>query len=245
MPLHPKFRSRGGDAGKSCADINPTLILNTLIKEYGSPHWQPRMGAVEELIFTVLTQHTSDNNAQIAYEQMRKSYPTWENVISAETPHLANVIRSGGLANQKAPRIQTILRNILAKRGELNIDFLRSENLSTAKSWLQDLPGVGPKTAAVVLAFAFGMPAMPVDTHVYRVAKRLGLIDETITVEKAHDLLEQLIEPSDVYALHVLLITHGRTICKALRPRCNVCPLRGPCPAESIVERSHLGKKVD
>ena len=245
MPLHSKSRPKKGDAGKSCTDINPTLVLSTLIKEYGAPYWQPRMEAVDELIFTVLTQHTSDSNAQIAYEQMRKSYPTWESVISADTPHLADVIRSGGLANQKAPRIQTILRAILAKRGELNIDFLRSENLPTAKSWLQELPGVGPKTAAVVLAFAFGMPAMPVDTHVYRVAKRLGLIDETVTVAKAHDLLEQLIEPRDVYSLHVLLITHGRTMCKALRPRCNVCPLREPCPAQPIVAQSHLGKSVE
>ena len=245
MPLHSKSRPRAGDAGKPCADISPTLILSTLIKEYGSPDWQPRMGAVEELIFTVLTQHTSDSNAQIAYEQMRRAYPTWESVISADTSQLVDVIRSGGLANQKAPRIQTILSTILAKRGKLDIDFLQSEDLQTAKSWLQKLPGVGPKTAAVVLAFAFGMPAMPVDTHVYRVAKRLGLIDEAITVEKAHDLLEQLIEPRDVYSLHVLLITHGRTMCKALRPMCNICPLRGPCPAKSILERGHLGKNVE
>ena len=230
---------------KSKLQVEPQVVFSMLESQQGPVQWEPRYDGISELVFTILSQHTSDLNALRAFDRLRKTFSNWEYVIAANDLDLVTAIKTGGLSNVKAPRIKAVLNTIHHEIGGFDLSFLREMPLEQAKSWLKHLPGVGPKTAAIVLCFAFGMPAMPVDTHVYRVAKRLGLIDETITVEKAHDLLEQLIEPRDVYSLHVLLITHGRTMCKALRPTCNVCPLRGPCPAKSILERGHLGKNVE
>ena len=177
--------------------VSPAEVAAHLYPLYGPVTWKPRLNALDELIFTVLTQHTSDLNAERAFKSLRARYPTWPEVIAAPDVDVADAIRSGGLANQKSVRIQRILAAILDKRGELDIQFLGQMPLDEAKDWLQDLPGVGPKTAAVVLSFALGMPAMPVDTHIHRVARRLGLIRPETSADDAHDVLEEIVPPDD------------------------------------------------
>ena len=213
--------------------VPPELVLDRLEVVYGFEEWSPRMTALDELLFTVLTQHTSDSNAEIAFTAMRKRYPTWGVVVEVDTTELADTIRSGGLANQKAPRLQAILLEILQRRGAFEIEFLGGLPLEEARAWLTSLPGVGPKTAAVTLAFSLGMPAMPVDTHIYRVGKRIGLIGMKTSVDDAHVIMEGQVPKERVYAYHVQLIAHGRQTCKAIRPLCDRCALQDVCPSAS------------
>ena len=208
------------------------MVLSRLGPVYGPAQWRPRMDPLDELIFTVLTQHTSDLNAGRAFKAMRGRYPAWHDVLGASAEALADTIKTGGLANQKAPRIQHILAEILRRHGHFDLAFLAAMPMDEAKAWLRALPGVGPKTAAVVLAFSFGMPAMPVDTHIHRVSKRLGLISKKTSAEDAHDILEAMLRPEDRFRAHVLLITHGRRTCKAQRPLCGQCALNDVCPSK-------------
>ena len=191
------------------------------------------MVALDELIFTVLTQHTSDLNAERAYDALRKRFPTWGEVIEADATAVADAIRHGGLANQKSVRIQKILVEVLKRLGHFELEFLANLPLEEVRTWFTSLPGIGPKTAAVVMAFALNMPAFPVDTHIHRVSKRLGLISQNTTADQAHPIMEALIPENDRYEMHVLLITHGRQICKARIPQCEVCPLTAECPAST------------
>ena len=200
--------------------IAPELVQKRLDAIYGPIHWRPRMIALDELIFTVLTQHTSDLNAERSYDALRKAMPTWASVIEAETQKIADAIHHGGLANQKSVRIQKILIEILHRLGHFELEFLSDLPLEEARSWLTSLPGVGPKTAAVVMAFSLKMPAFPVDTHILRVSKRLGLIGRKVSADQAHPIMENMIPSDNRYDMHVLLITHGRQICKARVPQC-------------------------
>ena len=213
--------------------IAPELVQKRLNAIYGPIHWRPRMIALDELIFTVLTQHTSDLNAERSYDALRKAMPTWASVIEAETQKIADAIHHGGLANQKSERIQKILIEILHRLGHFELEFLSDLPLEEARSWLTSLPGVGPKTAAVVMAFSLKMPAFPVDTHILRVSKRLGLIGRKVSADQAHPILENMIPSNNRYDMHVLLITHGRQICKARVPQCGRCPLDQECPAST------------
>lgn len=206
-------------------------IFEKLEPLYGPIEWRPRYNALDELIFTVLTQHTSDLNAERAFDELRRQIPTWGEVIESETSAVVSAIQSGGLANQKSVRIQKILLEIVERHGALELEFLKGFEVDEARAWLTALPGVGPKTAAVVMAFSLGMPAMPVDTHIHRVSGRLGLIHPGTTADDAHIVLEKIIEPQDRFNLHVLLITHGRQICKARRPLCDKCPVADRCPS--------------
>ncbi len=192
------------------------------------------MVAIDELIFTVLTQNTSDLNAERAYDSLRKGLPTWGQVIEAETDKVAELIKHGGLSNQKSIRIQKILVEILKRLGHFDLEFLAAKPLEETREWFISLPGVGPKTAAVVMAFSLRMPAFPVDTHIHRVSKRIGFIDEKTTADQAHPLMEELIPEDDRYEMHVLLITHGRQICKARIPQCVRCTLASHCPASTV-----------
>ena len=210
--------------------LAPQVILKRLAPEYGTLTWRSRYDPVSELVFTILSQHTSDLNSEKAFHQLHDAFGSWEAVANGDVNVIADRIRMGGLAQVKAPRIKTILNRILELRGSLDLDFLQDLPLPEAKAWLMALPGVGPKTAAVVLCFALGMPAMPVDTHVHRVSKRLGLIDAKTTADQAHDLLEAMVAPEEVFPFHVYLITHGRQVCKAQRPLCEACVLRDSCP---------------
>ena len=206
-------------------------VLALLEGQRGIAQWYQRLDPVTELVFTILSQHTSDLNSERAGQDLRKKFGTWEAVVSAPMEEVEEAIRSAGLARQKAPRIQGTLSRILELEGSFDLEFLRELPLAQAKAWLRALPGVGPKTAAIVLCFALGMPAMAVDTHVHRVARRLGLIGAKVTAEQAHDLLEPMVQPEEVYRFHVALITHGRRTCKAQRPLCGECVLREKCPS--------------
>ena len=209
------------------------IVHRLLLKTYGEPERSP-VDAVSTLICTILSQNTNDNNRDRAYTALREKFPTWEHVRDAPTRQVIAAIRSAGLANQKGPRIQRVLRRITDEcksRGvpELNIDFLADLPVEEAKAWLMSLDGVGPKTAAIVLLFSLNRPAFPVDTHVHRVTTRLGLIPEGTSAEKAHGSLEALVPPEWYYAFHLNVIAHGRAVCKAQRPRCEICTLQRHC----------------
>lgn len=206
-------------------------VLERLRPQYGELHWRPHGDAVSELVLTILSQHTNDTLSGKAFARLLEEFPSWEAVADAPAEQIAEAIRAGGLARQKAPRIKAVLERIRAERGHHDLSFLGSLPLEEAKAWLRALPGVGPKTAACVLMFALGRPALPVDTHVYRVSRRLGLLGPKVTEAKAHELLEARVPPADVYAFHVALIKHGRYTCTAQRPKCGECPLNDVCPS--------------
>ncbi|MBN1921319.1 MAG: endonuclease III [Anaerolineae bacterium] len=182
-----------------------------------------------ELVNTILSQNTNDRNRDIAFAQLVGRYPTWEAVRDAPEAEIIEAIRPAGLAPSKGPRIQVVLRRITAERGELSLDFLREMPFEEARAWLRDLDGVGPKTAAIVLLFSLGLPAFPVDTHIHRVTLRLGLIPPNTSREAAHDLLEALVPVELYYPFHLEIIQHGRSICQARRPQCEVCVLQDLC----------------
>ena len=206
-------------------------VLNRLRKRYGELLPPRRSDPLEELVLTVLSQHTSDVNAERAFESLRAEFPTWEDVVRAPTRAVADAIRSGGLADTKAPRIQAILREVAERRGAFDLSYVADLSDGEARAEMMSLPGVGPKTAAVVLSFSLGRDTMPVDTHVHRVTKRLGLVPPTASAERADRILHELVPEGLRTPLHVALIRLGREICKAPTPRCGICPLNDICPA--------------
>jgi len=210
--------------------LAPAEVMARLAPVYGMPRRQPSHDPLSELILTVLSQNTADTNSGRAFVQLLRAYPSWHAIAEAPPLEVIATIQFGGLAQQKAPRIQAILRAVAERSPDMNLEFLEELPLEEARAWLRSLPGVGPKTAACVLLFALGRPALPVDTHVERVSKRLGLIPEKSTAEQAHTLLEELVEPADYYPFHMLLIKHGRRTCAARKPLCGKCPLL-ECPA--------------
>ena len=206
------------------------LEIHRRLKEaYGEPDWRPHAEPIPELVNTILSQNTNDHNRDLAYDQLRDRFPGWEAVRDAPTEDVIDAIRPAGLAPTKGPRIQGALERIIEERGELSLDFLREMPLEEARSWLTSIKGVGPKTAAIVLLFALGRPAFPVDTHVHRVTQRLSLIPEDASREKAHVLLEAAVPPELYYAFHIELIEHGRATCTARAPHCDVCMLTELC----------------
>jgi endonuclease III len=190
---------------------------------------KPRLPVLDELVATVLSQHTSDTNSERAFAQLKDRFPTWEQVAEAPAGEVADAIRCGGIADQKARRIQAILAAISEREGRIDLSRLDDLDDAAAEAYLESLPGVGPKTAACVLAFAMGREAFPVDTHVHRVATRLGWIPAKTTADRAYRLLAPLVPPGIRYDLHLALITHGRTVCRAQRPRCDACVVRDLC----------------
>lgn len=186
---------------------------------------------LDELILTVLSQHTSDLNADRAFGDLHEAFKDWAAVEGAPEKRVADAIRSGGLANTKAPRIQAILREVRAREGAFDLSVLRGLADEEARAYLISLPGVGPKTAAVVLSFSLERDTMPVDTHVHRVTGRLGLIPARTSAEKADRILHDLIPDGLRTPLHVGFIRLGREVCKARDPRCRDCPLLDVCPS--------------
>ena len=190
--------------------------------------WEP-IDPLDELINTILSQNTNDLNRDRAYHALRAKFPTWKEVRDAPTAQVIAAIKPAGLANQKGPRIQQALKRITAERGELDIRFLGDLPVAEGKAWLTSLDGVGPKTASIVLLFALGKPAFPVDTHIHRVTGRLGLLPPKTSADKAHEILEELVPPEWYHPFHLNVIEHGRQVCKAQRPLCAQCILQKYC----------------
>jgi endonuclease-3 len=205
-------------------------IRAILIDKYGMPEWREHLPPLDELVSTILSQNTNDTNRDRAFDALNKTFPDWESVRDAETDAVIETIRPAGLANQKGPRIQQVLKQISEECGSLSLDFLKQWPAEEAKKWLLRFKGVGPKTAAIVLLFSLGKPAFPVDTHVQRVSGRLGLRPAGMSAEKTHDHLANILPPESYYDMHLNLIRLGREICHARNPECEACPLKNQCP---------------
>ncbi|MBN1200468.1 MAG: endonuclease III [Anaerolineae bacterium] len=204
-------------------------IIKLLETAYGYPAWRPHLPPVDELVSTILSQSTSDTNRDTAFYALKNRYPSWQAVRDAPLDAIIDTIRPAGLANQKAPRIQAALHYISDGQGQPSLDHLAEMDTQAAKDWLTHIHGIGPKTAAIILLFAFNKPAFPVDTHVHRVTRRLGLIGPKTSAERAHRELEAIIPPEDYYPAHLNIIRHGREVCQARRPNCEACPLTAYC----------------
>lgn len=196
---------------------------------YGRPQWRQHLPPLDELVSTILSQSTSDTNRDKGFYALKERYAAWEDLLDAPVDEIVAAIRPAGLANQKGPRIQNALRFIQDERGVLSIDFLADLPVDEARAWLVRIKGVGIKTASIVLLFSFGKPVFPVDTHVHRITRRLGLIGPKDSADKAHHLLESIGDPQTFYTLHLNLIHHGRTVCLARNPRCERCVLQEEC----------------
>jgi endonuclease-3 len=225
-------RPSGRKTARAAPDAPPVReIHRRLARTYGpltpSRRWEP----LEELVLTILSQNTSDVNSGRAWDSLRKRFPSWEALADARPSRVAAAIRAGGLANVKAPRILAVLREIRRREGGFDLEWMRDAADAEIEEYLSSLPGVGPKTVACVLAFSLGRPALPVDTHVHRVAERLGMLPAGTSSARAHAMLAELVPPRLRISMHVGLIRHGRALCRAGRPRCERCPIQDLCPS--------------
>ena len=256
-PRKRKFTDPGATWAKRLERYRPGLVpfvMDELAGRYGRPVWQRRLDPTSELILTILTQNSADTNAEVAFEALRARYPgdglvqahnpgagwggdglpdgvapDWAAVEFAPLPELVDTIRPGGLANQKAPRIQATLRRIREERGDYTLEFLGDLSAGDARDWLVAIDGVGKKTASVLLLFSFGLPLMPVDRHVERVSRRIGLLPVKVSADEAHERFLALLQPEQAYPMHVGLISHGRARCHARAPDCDHCPIAPRC----------------
>ena len=204
-------------------------IAAALTDVYGELDWSRNQDGMDELISCILSQSTNDTNRDRAFARLKERFPNWEAVRFADLDDLTDAVRPAGLANQKAPRIQNALEVIFDKTGEYSIDFLNDLSMDEAKAWLISLKGIGPKTAAIVLCFAYGRPAFPVDTHIFRVSKRIGFLPEKLSADDAHPVMEAIAPPEDYYQFHIQLIQHGRDTCHARKPACERCTISDKC----------------
>jgi endonuclease-3 len=209
-------------------------ILVLLVREYGAPERRPYPDPVSVLVQTILSQNTSDANSRAAFKSLIASFDNWEDVADADINTIADCIRCGGLGRIKAQRLKQALKEIMQKRGRLELDFLSQLAPSDAENWLQRLPGVGLKTARCILLFSLRTPVLPVDTHILRVTKRLGLIRPKASIREAHQVLGGIVLPEDVYIFHILVIEHGRMTCQARHPNCQACVLKKMCASYSL-----------
>ncbi len=256
-PKKRRFSDPAASYAKRLERYRPGIVpfvLDGLAGLYGRETWQRRLDPTSELILTILTQNSADTNAEVAFEALRRAYPSnlppethnpgsgwggfglstapppdWAAVEFAPIAELTNVIRPGGLANQKAPRLQATLRRIREERGDYSLEFLAGMQPLDARAWLTSINGIGNKTASIVLLFCFGLPLFPIDRHVERVARRVGLIPAKATIDEAHDLFLGLLKPDQMYEAHVNMIQHGRKVCHAQRPEHERCPLIDRC----------------
>lgn len=206
-------------------------IGGRLEREYGRPELAVRPEqAMDILILTILSQATNDRNRDRAFHRLKQRYSSWDQVLQASDSDIAETIQEAGLHHQKAWRIREVLRTIREREGSLRLEGLRRMPVTEGIRYLQSLPGVGPKTAACVLLFGFGLPVFPVDTHIHRIARRLGLVEGRLSAEKTQQLLNEAVSPKDMYPLHLNLINHGRQVCRARKPACTDCVLRDLCP---------------
>jgi endonuclease III len=200
-----------------------------LAETFGLPGWDNPSPPLDELVNTILSQNTNDRNRDLAYNNLRARFATWEAVRDAPPEAVIDAIRPAGLANQKGPRIQAVLRQITEEQGSLNLDILYDLPPEEAFAWLRRFKGVGPKTASIVLQFSLSKPAFPVDTHIYRVSGRIGLRPERMSVEQTHEFLARLFTPDQYGPGHLNLIRLGRQICHARKPECPACPVKELC----------------
>jgi endonuclease-3 len=256
-PRKRKFSDPGRTWAKRLERYRPGLVpfvLDGLADRYGRPTWQRRLDPTSELILTILTQNSADTNAEVAFEALRARYPgtgevqahnpgagwggdglpdgvapDWAAVEFAPLPELVATIWAGGLGNQKAPRIQATLRQIREEHGDYSLEFLGAMPALEARAWLTRIDGIGKKTASVLLLFSFGQPLLPIDRHVDRVLRRVGMLPPKASIEDAHDLVLGMFAPDERYEAHVNLIQHGRLICHAQRPDHLACPLLARC----------------
>lgn len=225
------FRSRRRrPARRRPAPLGVATIVRRLRKEHGPVETPRRLDPLSELVFTILSQHTSDRNTYPAFQSFRRRFSTWDAARRAPVRSIAASVRSAGLADQKAPRIKRVLQEIHEQHGVTSLDVLNDIPTEEAARYLGSFHGVGPKTVACVLLFACGRPVLPVDTHVYRVSKRLGLLAANDTAEKAHEVLGRLVPDRLVLDFHMLQLRHGRKVCRAQNPRCAECVLVDGCP---------------
>ncbi len=215
-----------------------TAIAEALTQVYGELDWSRNQDGMDELVSCILSQSTNDTNRDRAFARLKSNYESWEAVRISDLDELVEVIRPAGLANQKAPRIQDVLATIYQTTGEYSIDFLDQMSIDDAKDWLVSLKGIGPKTAAIVLCFAYGRPAFPVDTHIYRVSKRIGFLPEKLSANDAHPVMEAMVPATDYYQFHIQLIQHGRDTCHARKPSCELCCISAHCDYFSTEEQT-------
>ncbi len=204
-------------------------VAAALTEVYGELDWTRNQDGMDELISCILSQSTNDTNRDRAFARLKERFPSWDAARFAALDDLIDAVRPAGLANQKAPRIQSALEVIFEKAGEYSIDFLNDLPLDEAKAWLVSLKGIGPKTAAIVLCFAYGRLAFPVDTHIYRVSKRIGFLPEKLSADDAHPVMEAIAPQEDYYQFHIQLIQHGRDTCHARKPACGRCAISEAC----------------
>ena len=224
-------------------------VCEVLDEEYGKLEWRSHGEPLEALVQTILSQATSDINSGRAFDSLRRAFPGgWDDVRLADVQEVADAIRCGGLADAKAPRLQAVLQAIYEQTGKTDLTFLKTTPTDEAKAFLSGFHGVGPKTTACVLMFSLGRPVLPVDTHVFRVSCRLGLIDPKMGEAKAHDALQGQLQPEQVYSFHVHLIRHGRRVCHAQQPQCESCVLALRCQYRQeggkMATRPKLGKSI-
>jgi len=229
MPAKKHLPEKASGPSRRVAARRAEQVYAALLQEYGQPVWRNPLPAIDELVSTILSQNTNDINRDRAFEALRARFPSWEAVRDAPEAEVVAAIRPAGLANQKGPRLQQVLRAITQQRGTLDLEFLRALPVDEARAWLTQFKGVGPKTAAIVLLFSLGLPAFPVDTHVHRVTGRLGLRPDKLSADDSHPYFEGLLPPDTYYAAHLNLIRHGREVCHALRPACERCVLQKLC----------------
>ena len=231
--MPPKNATKTGRTRRSTKPgVTISDAIRLLTDEYGPFENEPRLDPAHELVFTILSQHTSDRNSERAFRNLMHTFGTLETVAAAEVEEIEAAISGGGLARVKAPRIKEVLGMILdLNQDSLDLHFLAEMPMDEARTWLRQLPGIGPKSAGIILSFSLGMPAMAVDTHIFRVSQRLGIIGPKVNADKAHEVLEAAMPPEDVYPFHAAFITHGRQVCKAQRPRCGDCVVNYGCPS--------------
>ncbi len=206
-----------------------TVIDRVLTRMYGRKEVELDDDPLDTLVETILSQNTTDTNSHKAFRGLKQAYPTWEAMMGESPARVASIIRSGGLADIKARRILDALDFIQRESGRLDLEFLRGMSPAEVDSWLAQMKGVGPKTRSIVMLFSLDMPTFPVDTHIHRVAKRLGLIGARTSRERAQEEMARLVSSEEFYNFHINIIEHGRAVCKARRPRCDICRLSRMC----------------
>lgn len=207
-----------------------TGVLDALAAVYGVPAGPTRRPPVDSLVATILSQNTSDANSHRAFRSLKAAFLTWEDVMQASDGEVAQALRSGGLAHQKAARIRAILALLAQRWGSVTLAPLEDMDNVTAMVFLMSLKGVGPKTAACVLLFSLGRKVFPVDTHIFRVTGRLGWLPAKANPDAAHDLLARVLPSRRYYEAHINLIAHGRKVCRARSAQCTTCPVAPLCP---------------